>query len=68
VHVVLLGGGLHPREVREERRLVFGRLVGRCAHVLEEALEPAGEGAHQPGVLDDLVGVREARGHETGRR
>src|SRR4051794_18415388 len=53
LHVVLLGGGLHARELRDERRLVLGAGIGRRPHVLEEALEAAGEGAHHPGVLDD---------------
>src|SRR4051794_34395039 len=63
LHVVLLGGRLHAREVRDERRLIRGGVVGLGAHVLEEPLEAAGEGAHHPGVLDDLVGVREAGRH-----
>src|SRR4051794_17036614 len=63
LHVVLLRGGLHPREVGDERRLLGGALVGRRAHVLEEPLEAAGERAHHAGRLLDLVRVREAGRH-----
>jgi hypothetical protein len=36
---VRLGGGLHPREVRDERRLTGGGVVGGLTDLLEETLE-----------------------------
>jgi hypothetical protein len=39
---VLPRGRLHAREVRDERRLLRGGVVGLGAQVLEEPLEPAG--------------------------
>ena len=37
-----LRGRLHPRKIRNERRLLGGGVVGRLPHLLEKALKAAG--------------------------
>ena len=59
LHLVLLGRGLHPREVRDERRLVGGAVVGQRPHVLEEPFETAG---HRPGQTRRLLHPVRVRG------
>ncbi len=62
-HPVLGGGRLHPGEVGDERRLLGRVVVGRRAHVLEEALEPAGHHTQDPSGLFDPIGVWGAGRH-----
>ena len=64
LHVVLLRGGLHPREVRDERRLV---LVGWSVAVpicWKNRSKPPVSVPEHPGGLLDPVGVRRAGRHE----